>query len=46
MAERMDQYNSGKMITYPFPNSSFSPKWKVSVNIGLGGRGKGSFPES
>ena len=44
MPERMDQYNSGKMLTHPFPNLAFSPR--VSVNIRLGGRGKGSFPKS
>ena len=43
MAERMDQYNSGKMLTYPFPNSVFSPMWEVSANIRLGGRG-GQLP--
>ena len=29
-------YVSGKLPTYPSPKPTFSPKWEVSVNVGLG----------
>ena len=29
-------YVSGKLPTYPFPESTFCPKWEVSANVGFG----------
>ena len=37
-------YVSGKLLTYPSPKPTFSPKWEVSVNVGLGEGWVGSFP--
>lgn len=45
MAERMDQYNSGKMLTYPFPTQHFLSSEKLMPTLDYG-EGEGSFPES
>ena len=38
-------YVSGKLPTYRSPKPTFCPKWKISVNVGLGEGYVDNFPE-